>query len=103
MEPADGDRAPLQDTVDLQVSNVSDSRIWMSIRAIALHRWCILMLVVIGWGPLFVTDVVVRAFDTRKAWSWPIAFGMAWGLVIALPFTILAVVIGLIRLFKISK
>lgn len=49
-----------------------------AIRHIAAGPWMILVFLIVGWGPLFIADLVRAASPVLDAAYSPQAFGMAW-------------------------
>jgi len=60
-----------------------------------LSAWWIPILLVIGWGPLYVAD-----FIYRRNLGEGMGFGMGWGMGVAFPFSILAALSVPIQAFR---
>src|SRR5579863_7718257 len=60
--------------------------------------WWILILLVLGWGPVYVADWMHRLFPDFR--SSAVAFGLGWFLTVNLALTLLATISGLLHLAR---
>jgi hypothetical protein len=71
----------------------------MNIRSVVSSPWMIVVLVIIGWGPLFIAELVRQSRPDLDANYSPQAFGMAW-MGITLLCSVLAVIVSVIHIIR---
>jgi len=57
--------------------------------------WWVPVLLIAGWGPLFIADLLYPG-----DWKVGEGFGMPWGMAVALPCTVLAVISVPVQAFR---
>jgi hypothetical protein len=70
------------------------------LRRLILTPWTILLLIVIGWGPLFIAEFVRRSRPDLDASYAPQTFGIGW-FPVTLLCMVLSVVLGVAQIFRV--
>lgn len=65
-----------------------------------LNPWLIPIALLVGWGPLFAADLVIRLFPWLNKETVGEGFVMPWGMGVTLPTTAAAVFLAIVQLFR---